>query len=109
MWVVAAAGLVLGFAAAQVTGLRWLGGAVLLAAGAWCVVRAWPRVGPARTVLVVAVALVAFVASHLAADVVGPWASVLTAAAVLGATTWWVVDRARPRVGGGGQAPVTGR
>lgn len=95
---VAAGGLVLAFALAQGTGVRWLGGLVLLATAVACLALAVPATGWARPLGVVAVGLVAFVASHLAADLLGPWPAVLTAAAVLGATAWWLVDRARPRV-----------
>ena len=95
---VAAGGLVLAFALAQGTGVRWAGGLVLLATAAACLALAVPRTGWARPLVVVAVGLAAFVVSHVAADVLGPWPAVLTAAAVLGATAWWLVDRARPRV-----------
>ncbi|MFC8193349.1 hypothetical protein ACFUMH_16970 [Cellulomonas sp. NPDC057328] len=97
VWPVAAATLVLGFALAQGTGVRALGGAVLLAGGAWCAWRAGRRVGWAAAVAVVVVAVVAFVLSHVVADLLGAWPSVLLAAAVLGATTWAVVDRPRTR------------
>ncbi|MCC2315080.1 hypothetical protein [Cellulomonas xiejunii] len=95
---VAAVGLVAAFALAQGTGVRWLGGVILLATVVACLVLAVPRVGWWRPLAVAAVGLVVFVLSHVAADVLGPWPAVLTAAAVLGATGWWLVDRARPRV-----------
>ncbi|SFK30543.1 hypothetical protein [Cellulomonas sp. KH9] len=94
----AAVGLVVAFAVAQGTGVRWLGGVVLLVVAAVCLRLAVPRAGWARALVVVGVGLVVFVASHVATDVVGPWLAVLTAAAVLGATAWGLVDRARPRV-----------
>ncbi|ADG74211.1 conserved hypothetical protein [Cellulomonas flavigena DSM 20109] len=96
---VAAVGLVLAFALAQGTGVRWLGAVVLLATAATCLALAVPRVGWGRPLVVLAVGLAVFAASHPAADLVGTWRAVLTAAAVLGATGWWLVDRARPRVG----------
>ncbi|MCC2334660.1 hypothetical protein [Cellulomonas wangsupingiae] len=98
---VSAVGLVLAFALAQGTGVRWLGGLVLLATAAWCLVVAVPRTGWWRPLGVLAVGVVVFAGSHVATDVVGPWPAVLTAAAVLGATGWWLVDRARPRVRAG--------
>lgn len=94
----AAVGLLTAFGIAQGTGVRWVGGVVLLATAAACLRLAVPRAGWWRSVVVVGVGLVVFVASHAAADVLGPWPAVLTAAAVLGATGWWLVDRARPRV-----------
>ncbi|WP_309135639.1 hypothetical protein [Cellulomonas sp.] len=93
VWLVAAATLVLGFALAQGTGVRALGGAVLLAGGAWCAWRAVRAAGRVPAVVVLLVAVAAFVLSHVAADVLGPWPSVLLAAAVLAATAWALVDR----------------
>lgn len=95
---VSAVGLVLAFALAQGTGARWLGGVVLLATAVWCLVLAVPRVGWWRPLVVLAVGVVVFAVSHVVTDAVGPWVAVLAAAAVLGATAWWLVDRARPRV-----------
>ncbi|MBO0900901.1 hypothetical protein J1G42_12055 [Cellulomonas sp. zg-ZUI222] len=94
----AAVGLVVAFAVAQGTGVRGLGGAVLLVVAAVCLRLAVPRAGWWRALVVVAVGLGVFVASHVATDVLGPWPAVLTAAVVLGATAWGLVDRARPRV-----------
>ncbi len=96
--VVSAAGLVAAFALAQGTGVRWLGGVVLLLTAVWCLLVAVPRAGWVRALAVVAVAGAVFVASHVVAGAVGAWPAVLGAAAVLGATAWWLVDRARPRV-----------
>jgi thiol:disulfide interchange protein len=106
---VAATGLVVAFALAQGTGVRWLGGLVLLLTAAWCLRVAVPRVGWWRPVVVLVVGLALFVASHVAADVAGPWPAVLTAAAVLGATAWGLVDRARPRARRTGAGSVSGR
>lgn len=93
VWPVAAATLVLGFALAQATGVRALGGAVLLAGGAWCAWRAVRAAGVAPAVVVLVVAVAAFVLSHVAADVLGAWPAVLLASAVLAATAWALVDR----------------
>ncbi len=109
VWPVAAATLFLGFALAQGTGVRALGGAVLLAGGAWCAWRAGRRVGWPAAVGVLVLAVVAFVLSHVAADLLGAWPSVLLAAAVLGATTWAVVDRARPGTRGAAAATPRAR
>ena len=84
---VAAGSLLVGFAVAQVTGVRSLGGLVLVAAAAWCSVQwrraaGWPvAVG---LVLLYVAAFAAFAASHVLARVIGAWPSVLTVAAVVG-------------------------
>jgi hypothetical protein len=87
--------LVVGFAVAQVTGVRALGGAVLLAGVAWCVLRA-RSAGWWRLTLVVLAGLVCFVASHLLAPHLGGWPSVLLVALALAAVTYVLVDRPRP-------------
>ena len=92
-WPVAALALVAGFAVADATGVRPLGGLVLLAAGAWCLVR-WRRdAGTGRAVALVAFAAAGFVASHLLADVLGTWGAVLTVAAAAALASWLVADR----------------
>jgi multisubunit Na+/H+ antiporter MnhG subunit len=81
---VAAASLVVGFAVAQATGVRSLGGLVLLAAVSWCCLR-WRRAaGWPMAVGLVLLYVTAFVGSHLLARVIGAWPSVLTVAAVVG-------------------------
>lgn len=84
----AAASLVVGFAVAELTGVRALGGLVLLVAAAVCAVR-WARVAGWRLAAVlVGVYLAAFVGSHLLARVVGAWPSVLLLAAAVGLVSW---------------------
>jgi hypothetical protein len=89
---VAALTLVVGFAVAELTGVRALGGVVLLVGVAWCVVRArsagWWRVGA-----VVLVGAVCFAGSHLLGHLIGAWPSVAVAALVLGLATYALVDR----------------
>jgi hypothetical protein len=81
----AAAGLVGGFAAARYTKRRELGGAVFAVAGAFAG-REWARAtGPASAAALGAVYTLAMGGSHPLAKKVGPWPSVLlvTAATVL--------------------------
>ncbi|WP_028049106.1 hypothetical protein [Cellulomonas sp. URHD0024] len=84
--------LVVGFAVAQATGVRALGGAVLLAGVAWCVVRA-RSAGWWRLSIVVLAGAGCFVASHLLAPHLGAWPSVVLVALVLAGVTYAVVDR----------------
>lgn len=90
---VAGGSLVVGFAVAQATDVRALGGAVLVAGAAWCG-RRWVR----RRGALVAAGLVtayvgAFVGSHLLAPRVGAWPAVLTVSAAVAALSWVVADR----------------
>ncbi len=90
---VAAASLVAGFAVAQASGVRPLGGLVLVAAAAWCAVR-WRRAaGTGVAALLVLIYAAAFAASHALADVLGTWGAVLTVAAVVGISAWLLADR----------------
>ncbi|HEY0515872.1 MAG TPA: hypothetical protein VGD00_02020 [Solirubrobacteraceae bacterium] len=85
---VAAGTLIAGYAVAAGSGSRPLGGVVLLAGGAWCA-RTWARRdGPGTAALLSGVGLAAFVASHVLARAIGAWPSVLTVAAITGATVW---------------------
>jgi hypothetical protein len=91
-WPVASGSLVAGFAAAQATGVRPLGGVVLAAGAGWCAVR-WRRtVGIARTAGLVGLYIACFVASHLIAGTVGTWPAVLIVAAIAGAAAYYVAD-----------------
>lgn len=91
--VLAAVTLVAAFAVAQGTGVRALGGVVLVLGVAWCAWRSWTAAGAARVVAVVLLGAACFVASHVLAGALGAWPSVALAAAVLGAGARLLVDR----------------
>ncbi|HEX7805469.1 MAG TPA: hypothetical protein VF413_04840 [Cellulomonas sp.] len=95
---VAGVSLVAAFAVADLTGVRPLGGLVLVAGGVWCVVRS-RSAGWWRLLLVVLLALALFVASHLLGPVLGAWPAVLVAGAVLAGSTAALVDRRRAATG----------
>ena len=96
-WPVASGSLVLGFAVAQATDVRALGGLVLIAGCAWCALRWLRAAGAARTALLVAVYAAAFVASHVVADALGAWPAVLLAAAVTALAAYALADAAGGR------------
>jgi thiol:disulfide interchange protein len=97
-WPVAAGSLLLGFAVAQATGIRPLGGLVLVAAAAWCALRWIRRAGAPRAAALVLLYVGAFVVSHVGADTLGAWPAVSLAAAVTGLAAWALAD-----------APASGR
>jgi hypothetical protein len=86
--VVVAASLIVGFAVAQGTGMRWLGAIVLILGGAWCAVVMWRAVGVGRTAVVAVVYVGAFVVSHPLATAIGTWQAVLVVAAVAAAVAY---------------------
>ena len=92
-WPVAAGSLVLGFAVAQASGVRELGGIVLLAAVAWCVVRWRVLAGAPAAIALAVLYAVAFAASHVLSGALGTWGAVLAVAAVVGTAAWVVADR----------------
>jgi hypothetical protein len=95
---VAALSLVVGYAVAAGTGVRALGGVVLVAALAWCVLR-WRATAGTPTAAGLAVAYLAlFVVSHVLALAVGAWPSVVVVAVVMGALAWSLADQRRARV-----------
>lgn len=99
-WPVAFGSFVLGFAVADVSGVRPLGGLVLLAGVLWCLPRWWRGANPAVAVGLSLAYFGAFVASHGFADVVGAYPSVLLLGAALGAGAWALVDAREPASAG---------
>ena len=94
-WPIAAGSLLLGFAVAQATGIRPLGGLVLAAGAVLCALR-WRRsAGMARTAGLLILYFAAFVVTHILADTLGAWPSVVLAAAVIGLAVWAIADTAR--------------
>ena len=89
----AAASLLVGFAVARVTGVRSLGGVVLVVAAAVCAQQWRRRAGTRTAVALVGVYLAAFVLSHLLALAVGAWPSVIAVACVVGAVSFTISSR----------------
>lgn len=91
-WPVAAGSFVAGFAVAQATGVRPLGGLVLLAGVLWCLPR-WHRgVGVVGAAGLTVAYAAAFAASHVLATAIGAWPSVLLLASAIGAGCRVLVD-----------------
>jgi hypothetical protein len=96
-WPVAAGSLALGFAVAQATGVRPLGGVVLVAGCGWCALRWREQAGAGRTAGLVGLYLAAFAGSHVLAHSIGAWPSVAVVSAVVAAGTYAVADAAPAR------------
>jgi hypothetical protein len=96
-WPVAAGSLVLGFAVAQATGVRPLGGVVLVLGAGWCALRWRERSGAGRTAALLGLYAAAFAGSHGLAEVVGAWPSVAIAAGAVGAGAYALSDTAAAR------------
>ena len=90
-----AGGLIGGFASVRCTKRREVGGAVLLAAGAWSVRDAVRSAGPRAAAGVLGTYLGAFVLSHPLAGKLGGWPSVLAVTAVASSVAYALVDRRR--------------
>jgi hypothetical protein len=89
---IAAGTLIGGYGVAVASGSRPLGGVVLLAGGLYCV-RVWHRRhGTPTAAALGGVGLAAFALSHLLAQAIGAWPSVLTVAALTGAIVWMRSD-----------------
>jgi len=97
--IVAAATLLASFGVAELTGVRAIGGLVLIAGGAWCARRALQIAGPLAAAALVAVALALFVGSHPLGQVIGAWPAVaLSAAALAGVASALIARRTRSRI-----------
>jgi hypothetical protein len=91
---VAALALVLGFAVAELTGVRALGGVVLGLGVALCWPRWRARVGVLGALGLALAYLVGFGTAHPLAAVLGAWPSVLAVAVAVGLLVTLVADRA---------------
>ncbi|MER5962426.1 hypothetical protein [Streptomyces sp. NPDC002057] len=88
--VIAAAGLVGGYAVARWTKRRPLGGVVLAGAGALAA-REWQQVGGAKVAAGLGTAYVAaFAGSHPLAKKIGAWPAVFSVAGAVAAASWAV-------------------
>jgi hypothetical protein len=88
-----ALGLIIGFGLAEATGLRWLGGLVMLAANLLAV-PTWLAVGGTRLAVGLTVVFWAcMVLSHPLAHQIGTWPSVLTVSVVAALAAWLLADR----------------
>ena len=85
--------LVLGFAVAQATGVRWLGGIVLVLGAAWCGWRWRRRCGLPLAAAAVLVYGVGFVVSHPLGRAIGAWPSVALVAIACGAIAVAITGR----------------
>ncbi|WP_282791814.1 hypothetical protein [Streptomyces sp. CC224B] len=93
--VIAAGGLVGGYATARFTKKRPLGGVVLAAAGG-VAAKEWQRRAGGKAAAALSGAYVAaFAGSHPLAKKVGAWPAVLGVASVVGLASWAVADRRR--------------
>jgi hypothetical protein len=93
--VVAAATFIAGFGVAELTGVRAIGGLVLIAGGAWCARRALQIAGPWAAGALVVFGLALFVVSHPLGHVIGAWPAVALSAALLAGATSVLVSPAR--------------
>jgi hypothetical protein len=90
---VAAATFLAAFGAAQLTGVRAIGGIVLVAGGAWCAWAALRIAGPAATAGLVAIALALFVLSHPLGHVIGAWPAVVVSGVLVAAAAAVLLTR----------------
>jgi hypothetical protein len=98
-WPIAAGSLIAGFAVAQGTGVRPLGGVVLVAGAAWCGLRWRSARGLPLATGLVALYLLAFAVSHPLGRAIGSWPSVVLVSALVGAAAWALADAPRRRIG----------
>ena len=95
---IAAATFLAGFGAAELTGVRAVGGVVLLAGGIWCVRLALRLAGAGPTAALVAIGLALFALSHPLGHAIGAWPAVLVSAALVAAAAG-AITRIWPKAG----------
>jgi hypothetical protein len=82
----AAASFIAGFGVAELTGVRALGGLVLLAGGVGCARLALRLMGTTQTAALVMIGLALFVLAHPLGHAIGAWPAVLVSAALVALT-----------------------
>jgi hypothetical protein len=92
-WPLAAGTLLLGFAVAEITGVRAAGGVVLFLGALACGLRWRLLLGLPRALALVTAFLAGFALAHPLGHAIGSWPAVLLVAALVGAATWRVADR----------------
>lgn len=98
---IVATGLIGGYVTARETGIRWLGGVLLGAAGLYAG-RSWlAKGGPGVAGALGAAYLLGFGLSHPLAKKIGAWPSVLAVTAAAAGSSWALSDRVEP-----GAAPL---
>ena len=98
--VIAAATFLAGFGAAELTGVRAVGGVVLLLGGVWCVRLALRLATVGPTVALIATALALFVLSHPLGRAIGAWPAVLVSAALVAGAAG-AITHVWPKTGSG--------
>jgi len=91
-WPIAAGALLVGFAVAEVTGIRACGGVVLFLGGLACGLRWRVLLGLPRALALVALFLAGFALAHPLGHAIGSWPAVLAVAAAVGALVWRTAD-----------------
>lgn len=91
-WPIAAGALLLGFAVAELTGVRALGGLVLALGGIACGLRWRLLLRLGRALALVALFLLAFVVAHPLGKAIGSWPAVVLVAAIVGVISWRIAD-----------------
>jgi hypothetical protein len=92
---VAALTFLVSFGVAELTGVRALGGLVLVAGGLWCARIAMPIAGKGPTAALLVVALALFVLSHPLGHAIGSWPAVLVVAVLVALAAATVLRPAR--------------
>lgn len=88
-------GLVGGWLTARESGIRPLGGVVLLGAGVWAARTWWAKRGPLTAAALSALYIVSFGVSHPLAKKIGAWPSVLAVTGVAAGVSHCLVDKER--------------
>jgi len=91
-WPIAAAALLLGFAVADLTVVRALGGIVLFLGGLACGLRWRALLGLPRALALVLAFLAGFALAHPLGHAIGAWPAVLLVALAVSAIAWRVAD-----------------
>ncbi len=80
--------LVLGFAIADLSNIRWLGGLIMVVIGGFAAWYMWRSCGPQKTLAAIGVAALGFVLSHPLGAILGSYGALFLVSIVVAAIVW---------------------
>ncbi len=80
--------LVLGFAIADLSNIRWLGGLILVIIGCYAAWYMWRSCGPPKTLAAIGVVILGFIFSHPLGSILGSYGALFSVALVVAITVW---------------------
>ena len=80
--------LVLGFAVADLSNIRWLGGLIMVVIGGFAAWYMWRSCGPRKTLVALGVVILGFIVSHPLGAILGSYGALFLVSIVVAGIVW---------------------